>query len=36
MIHLEDASRRTVNFPIVTAGLIRVNAFMFVLELVGR
>jgi rhomboid family protein len=35
MIPLGDASRRTVNFPIVTAGLICVNAFMFVLELLG-
>jgi rhomboid family protein len=35
MIPLGDASRRTVNFPIVTAVLICVNAFVFVLELFG-
>jgi membrane associated rhomboid family serine protease len=35
MIPLGDASRRTVNFPIVTAGLICVNALVFVLELIG-
>ena len=35
MIPLGDASRRTVNFPIVTAGLICANAFVFVLELIG-
>jgi len=35
MIPLGDASRRTVNFPIVTAGLICVNAFVFLLELIG-
>jgi membrane associated rhomboid family serine protease len=35
MIPLGDASRRTVSFPIVTAGLICVNAFVFVLELIG-
>lgn len=35
MIPLSDASRRTVSFPIVTAGLICVNAFVFLLELVG-
>ena len=35
MIPLGDASRRTVSFPIVTAGLICVNALVFVLELIG-
>jgi membrane associated rhomboid family serine protease len=35
MIPLGDASRRTVSFPIVTAGLICANAFVFVLELLG-
>ena len=35
MIPLGDASRRTLSFPIVTAGLICVNAFVFVLELIG-
>jgi rhomboid family protein len=35
MIPLGDASRRTVRFPIVTAGLICANAFVFVLELIG-
>jgi membrane associated rhomboid family serine protease len=35
MIPLGDASRRTVSFPIVTAGLICGNAFVFVLELLG-
>src|SRR5579859_1268538 len=35
MIPLGDASRRMVSFPIVTAGLICVNAFVFVLELIG-
>src|SRR5579859_3942778 len=35
MIPLGDASRRMVSFPIVTAGLICVNAFVFVLELLG-
>jgi membrane associated rhomboid family serine protease len=35
MIPLGDASRRTVSLPIVTAGLIAVNAFVFVLELIG-
>jgi membrane associated rhomboid family serine protease len=35
MIPLGDASRRTVSFPIVTAGLICVTAFVFVLELIG-
>src|SRR5215469_6908851 len=35
MIPLGDASRRTLNFPIVTAGLIGVNALVFLLELIG-
>ncbi len=35
MIPLGDASRRTLSFPIVTAGLICVNAFVYVLELIG-
>ena len=35
MIPLGDASRRTLSFPIVTAGIIVTNAFVFVLELIG-
>jgi len=35
MIPLGDASRRTLSFPIITAGLIVTNVFVFVLELIG-
>jgi membrane associated rhomboid family serine protease len=35
LIPLTDVSRRPVHFPIVTAGLILANAFVFVLELQG-
>jgi membrane associated rhomboid family serine protease len=35
MIPLSDASRRPVNFPIVTVGLILSNVVVFVLELTG-
>jgi len=35
MIPLSDASRRPRNFPLVTTGIIIVNAFVFVLELMG-
>jgi membrane associated rhomboid family serine protease len=35
MIPLSDASRRPVNFPIVTVGLIVLNVVVFVLELSG-
>ena len=35
MIPLSDASRRPVNFPIVTVGLIVLNVFVFVFELSG-
>ena len=35
MIPLSDASRRPVNFPIVTVGLIVLNVFVFVFELTG-
>jgi membrane associated rhomboid family serine protease len=35
MIPLGDASRRPINFPLVTAILIAVNMIMFLLELVG-
>jgi len=35
MIPLSDASRRPKHFPIVTTGIIIVNAFVFVLELTG-
>jgi membrane associated rhomboid family serine protease len=35
MIPLSDASRRPSSFPVVTTGIIVVNAFVFVLELMG-
>jgi len=35
MIPLGDSSRRPINFPIMTAAIIAVNAFVFVLELLG-
>ena len=35
MISLGDASRRPVNFPIVTTLIIVVNAFVFICELMG-
>jgi len=35
MIPLSDASRRPSHFPVVTTGIIIVNAFVFVLELMG-
>ena len=35
MIPLSDASRRPKHFPIVTTGIIIVNAFVFVMELTG-
>ena len=35
MIPLSDASRRPKHFPVVTTGIIIVNAFVFVLELMG-
>jgi rhomboid family protein len=35
MIPLSDASRQPANFPVVTAAIIVVNAFVFVMELVG-
>ena len=35
MIPLGDSSRRPINFPIMTAAIIAVNAFVFVLELMG-
>jgi membrane associated rhomboid family serine protease len=35
MIPLSDASRRPKSFPVVTAGIIAVNAVVFVLELTG-
>ena len=35
MIPLGDASRRPLNFPIVTVLIIAANAFVFVLELLG-
>jgi membrane associated rhomboid family serine protease len=35
VIPLSDASRRLTNFPIVTAGIIVLNALVFLLELVG-
>ena len=35
MIPLGDSSRRPINFPIMTATIIAVNAFVFVLELMG-
>jgi membrane associated rhomboid family serine protease len=35
LIPLSDASRRPTNFPAVTAGIIVVNALVFVLELFG-
>jgi membrane associated rhomboid family serine protease len=35
MIPLGDASRRTINFPIMTLTIIAVNAFVFILELMG-
>src|SRR5262245_6403416 len=35
LIPLSDASRRPTRFPIVTAAIIVVNAFVFVLELIG-
>ncbi|MGB7590857.1 MAG: rhomboid family intramembrane serine protease [Terriglobia bacterium] len=35
MIPLSDASRRPSRFPVVTTGIIIVNAFVFVLELTG-
>jgi membrane associated rhomboid family serine protease len=35
MIPLGDASRRPINFPIVTILIIAANAFVFILELLG-
>jgi membrane associated rhomboid family serine protease len=35
MIPLGDATRRPINFPIMTLTIIAVNAFVFVLELLG-
>jgi membrane associated rhomboid family serine protease len=35
MIPLGDASRRPINFPIVTAAIIAANAIMFIFELLG-
>src|SRR6516162_2300386 len=35
MIPLNDASRRPVNFPIVTAGIIALNVLVFIAELIG-
>lgn len=35
MIPLGDASRRTINFPIMTLTIIAINVFIFVLELAG-
>ena len=35
MIPLSDASRRPSHFPVVTTAIILVNAFVFVLELMG-
>ena len=35
MIPIGDSSRRPINFPIMTVALIGVNAFVFVLELLG-
>jgi membrane associated rhomboid family serine protease len=35
MIPLSDASRRPASFPVVTTAIIVVNAFVFVLELMG-
>ncbi len=35
MIPLGDSTRRPINFPIVTLTIIAVNAFVFVLELLG-
>jgi len=35
MIPLGDETRRPLNFPIATAGIIAVNAFVFLLELMG-
>jgi membrane associated rhomboid family serine protease len=35
MIPLSDASRRPVNFPTVTAGIIVVNVLVFIAELMG-
>ena len=35
MIPLGDSSRRPINFPVMTAAIIAVNAFVFVLELLG-
>jgi membrane associated rhomboid family serine protease len=35
LIPLSDASRRPTHFPVVTASIIALNAFVFVLELMG-
>jgi membrane associated rhomboid family serine protease len=35
LIPLSDASRRPTHFPVVTASVIALNAFVFVLELMG-
>lgn len=35
LVPLSDASRRPVNFPFVTMSIIAVNAYVFVLELMG-
>ena len=35
MLPLEDESRRPSRFPIVTLGIIAVNVFVFILELIG-
>jgi len=35
VIPLSDASRRPTEFPVVTAGLIALNALVFLLELIG-
>ncbi len=35
MIPLSDSSRRPISFPVITLAIIVVNAFVFVLELIG-
>jgi membrane associated rhomboid family serine protease len=35
LIPLTDASRRPTSFPVVTAGIIAINALVFILELLG-
>jgi len=35
VVPLTDASRRPTRFPVVTAGIIALNAFVFLLEIIG-